>query len=62
MKNNSNNSCNILSVVQIVLVILKLFNLIDWSWWKVAIPTYIAIGLAIIYIFIDLIYENLKGK
>lgn len=62
MSKNSSNNCNGLYTIQIVLVILKSFDLIDWSWWKVAIPTYIAIGLAIIYIFIDLIYENLKGK
>ena len=47
MANNSNNDYNILLTTQIVLVVLKLFNLIEWSWWKVAIPTYISIGLAI---------------
>ena len=62
MANNSNNDYNILLTTQIVLVVLKLFNLIEWSWWKVAIPTYISIGLAIFYIIVALIYEKTKGK
>ena len=62
MANNSNNDYNVLLTIQIVLVILKLFNLIEWSWWKVAIPTYISIGLAIFYIIVALIYEKAKGK
>ena len=62
MADNSNSSYNTLYTIQIVLVILKLFNLIEWSWWKVAIPTYISIGLAIFYIIVALIYEKAKGK
>ena len=62
MANNSNNDYNVLLTIQIVLVILKLFNLIEWSWWKVAIPTYISIGLAIFYIIVALMYEKAKGK
>ena len=62
MADNSNSSYNALYTIQIVLVILKLFNLIEWSWWKVAIPTYISIGLAIFYIIVALIYEKAKGK
>ena len=62
MADNSNSSYNALYTIQIVLVILKLFNLIEWSWWKVAIPTYISLGLAIFYIIVALIYEKAKGK
>lgn len=62
MTNNSRRNYNGLDTIQIVLVILKIFNLIDWPWWKVAIPTYIAIGLAILYLIIDLIYEKIKEK
>ena len=62
MANNSRSNCDILYIIQIVLMVLKWFNLIDWPWWKVAIPTYIVIGLAIFYLIIDLIYEKIKEK
>ena len=52
----------ILGVLEVIFVVLKLLKLIDWSWWKVAIPTYISIGLAIFYIIVALIYEKAKGK
>lgn len=31
--------------IQILLVILKITNAIDWSWKKVLIPTWIALGI-----------------
>lgn len=35
-------------VVQIVFIILKLCNLIDWSWWVVLIPEWIALAFLLL--------------
>lgn len=35
----------ILEILTIVFVVLKLIGTIDWSWWQVFIPMYIAVVL-----------------
>ena len=35
-------------VIQIVFIILKLCKLIDWSWWLVLIPFWVALGYLVI--------------
>ena len=41
--NNDNSLLTDIDVIQINFIILKCFNLIDWSWYKVFIPTFIYI-------------------
>lgn len=44
----------ILDVFQYIFISLKCFNLIDWSWWKVLIPFWISLVIAIIKVSVML--------
>ena len=68
---NNNNPKNTYSGVSftglltIVFITLKLVGVIDWSWWWVISPTWIAIVLAIVIyliVFIYLFIKKLKEK
>lgn len=61
---SSSGGTSILTVLQIIFIVLKLLKVITWSWWKVFIPTWIALGLyGIIFIvlFVIKVYYKLKG-
>ena len=50
-----------LDIFQCIFITLKLFNLITWPWWKVLIPFWISLGLAIINVII-LLWNSRKEK
>ena len=50
--NNSSGGVGTLGVLQIIFIVLKCFNLIDWTWTKVFIPSYIWLGLVILGVLI----------
>lgn len=52
---SSSGGTSILSVLQIIFIVLKLLKLITWSWWTVFIPTWIGLGIFIIYLIIMII-------
>lgn len=60
MSNNTSSSSSdmgILSWLQVIFIVLKVLNLIDWSWFKVFIPTWIGLGLFVILIILLVISE-----
>jgi hypothetical protein len=48
MDNNTSYSIGPGGVIFIVLLILKLTDLIDWSWWWVTAPIWIAVVVALV--------------
>ena len=54
---SSGGSMGILSWLQVIFIVLKVLNLIDWSWFKVFIPTWIGLGLFVILIILLVITE-----
>ena len=36
--------------IQILLVVLRIANVIDWSWKKVLIPTWIMLGILTVFL------------
>ena len=59
MSNSNNNrgtstgyGMGILGVLQIIFIVLKLVGVINWSWWLVLIPTWINLGLSLLFILI----------
>jgi len=46
----SNGGLGICGTLQVIFITLKVLNLIDWSWWKVFIPTYISVGTVVVVI------------
>jgi phosphoglycerol transferase MdoB-like AlkP superfamily enzyme len=56
--NNSNGGLGITSVLTIIFVVLKLLHIIDWSWWWVLSPLWIATALFILLIAIAAIIAS----
>lgn len=54
---SSSGDMGILSWLQVIFIVLKVLNLIDWSWFKVFIPTWIGLGLFVILIILLVITE-----
>lgn len=54
MKNNSSNGIGMTGLLQVAFIVLKLCKVIDWSWFWVLAPTWIAAILAIISLIITL--------
>ena len=52
----------ILEVLTIVFVVLKLLNVIDWSWWLVFSPMYVAVVLYTTVIIIQFKVWNRASK
>ncbi len=52
----------LVDTIQIVLIILKAFGLIDWSWWKVFIPVYILVGMALIVAVMEEVHDGEKTR
>jgi len=65
MENKTSSSgIGFCGVLQIVFIVLKLLNLVNWSWFKVFLPTIIPflVFLAVLFIFIVLkIIIHIKG-
>jgi len=47
-----------LTILTIVFVVLKLTENIDWSWWWVFSPVWIAVGFAFFIVFIELMVDG----
>jgi len=47
-RSNTTASIGIADVFLVVFVVLKLTGVIDWSWWWVLSPLWIAIGLFVV--------------
>lgn len=59
MKNLQNPTFIVLGVLQVVGIILKLTNVIDWSWWLILLPLYVAAGIvAVILGIVFLVMRN----
>lgn len=55
-----------LEVLQIVFIVLKLCGVIDWSWWLVLIPLFVAVLLYLVivlwYVITRLTLEKMEKK
>lgn len=62
--NNSNkgNGLGLCDVLAIVFVILKLVGVIDWSWWWILSPIWIAFIIAITPLVVSVISELIQDK
>ncbi len=55
------DSFDFLAIIEIVFITLKLLNKIDWSWWWVLSPIWIAISIFLLVLLILIIkYEGIK--
>lgn len=64
-KSSTTSSVGFFALLQIAFIILKVADVIKWNWWKVFIPTYISVGLAILVIAVIAILEvaeNIEQK
>ena len=69
MNENSSSSTRdgigFFGLLQVAFIVLKVAGIINWSWWKVFIPTYISIALVVIGLVVLVIlaaWENKKDK
>lgn len=66
MANSSSSSSSgigFTGLLTIVFIVLKLTNVIDWSWWLVLSPLWIAFGiLAVIAVVLGIIYLWARKK
>ena len=63
MSNNTSSSSGgmgILSWLQVIFIVLKVLKLIDWSWGKVFMPTWIYLGLLLVIIILLVINEMIN--
>lgn len=49
-------------LLTIAFIVLKLCRVIDWSWWWILSPIWISIGIALVSVFIFLIYMIIKNS
>ena len=58
MENNnvSRNGLTFAGLLTIVFIVLKLIGVIDWSWWIVICPILIEISVALIVLFVVLLF------
>ena len=61
-KNSGSSGLGLSSVLTIIFVVLKLVGVIDWSWWWVLSPTWISIGLWLIFVVIYVICDYHANK
>lgn len=57
---SSSGGMGILSWLQVIFIVLKVLDLIDWSWFKVFIPTWIGLGLFVVVIVLLIINEMIN--
>lgn len=60
MKENKNTyvygEIGFFGLLQVVFIALKVTKIINWSWWLVFLPTWIDLGLCLIFIIITVIF------
>jgi Flp pilus assembly protein TadB len=56
MNKSSSGGMSFASVLTIVFIVLKLTGVITWSWWWVLSPIWISFIIAVIAIFLFLLY------
>ena len=58
-ENSSSNSvgsiAGLANMLTVAFVILKLCGVISWSWWLVALPTLITLGIGILFVIFFII-------
>jgi len=59
---NSSGGVGFVGLLTIVFIVLKLTHNIDWSWWWVLSPTWIAIGVVIVALIIALIVALISSR
>ena len=52
--NTSNGGIGFVGLLTVAFVVLKLCNVIDWSWWWVLSPVWIAAGVVMVLVVIVL--------
>lgn len=52
----------VLIILQIVFMTLKFCNILNCSWWIIFIPTYVIVGLDILYVILIVIKTLLEDK
>jgi hypothetical protein len=55
-------SLSILPILGIIFVTLKLMGYIDWSWWLVTLPFYVAFAAAIFVVGVCVFLQALLNK
>lgn len=50
----------LLDTVTVVFIILKMLNLIDWSWWVVLSPSWVAVILYLMLLGLGTVLKNNK--
>ena len=59
-ENNYKGDISFWGLLQVVFITLKILNLIDWSWIKVLIPTFIYVGLILFIVFLSFLIDYLE--
>ena len=52
----TSSGIGVLGLLQVAFIVLKVIKVIDWPWWKVLIPLWIELGIAVIALFVFLIF------
>lgn len=55
--NNNNGGIGVLGALGVLFVALKLTNYIDWSWWLVTMPFWVAIPIIFLVIIFYLLFS-----
>lgn len=50
--NNGSGGISFFGLLQAAFIIMKVANIIDWSWPKVLIPTWIVLGIFVLIILV----------
>ena len=64
MKNNknTNKSIGLFDVLLVIFIVLKLTGLVDWSWWWVLSPIWIAVLILLFGFIVALIIKGVRKK
>ena len=64
MKNNknTNKSIGLFDILLVIFIVLKLTGLVDWSWWWVLSPIWIAVLILLFGFIVALIIKGVRKK
>ena len=64
MKNNknTNKSIGLFDILLVIFIVLKLTGLINWSWWWVLSPIWIAVLILLFGFIVALIIKGVRKK
>ena len=64
MKNNknTNKSLGLFDILLVIFIVLKLTGLVDWSWWWVLSPIWIAVLILLFGFIVALIIKGVRKK